>query len=131
MSAALWHLSCYSYLRCRWAGIRLLSDATTLGRSIMNRPILALLAGSSLLWTAGCATKSYVRNENAPLINKTNELDDITAKNTRDLRDVDTRAQKGIEDVNARSSAADQRATAAAQSADQAQNLANQAVNRV
>src|SRR5579872_6181570 len=97
----------------------------------MNRSILVLLAGASLLWTAGCTTKSYVRNQSAPVINKTNELDDITAKNSRDIRDVDSRAQKGISDVNERASAADQKATNAAQSADQAQTLATQAVNRV
>jgi len=97
----------------------------------MNRSLLVLLAGSSLLWSVGCTTKSYVRNQSAPIINKTNELDDITAQNTRDLHDVDSRAQKGINDVNTRASAADQRASAASQSAEQAQNLANQAVHRV
>ena len=42
-------------------------------------------------------TKNYVRNETTPLINKTNELDDLTAKNTKDIKDVDARAQAGIQ----------------------------------
>lgn len=98
----------------------------------MNRVLLvptgALIL--SMVFSVGCATKKYVRNQTAPLIDKTNELDDLAAKNTRDLRDVDARAQQGIRDVNAKSSAADQRALAAGKVADEAQGLANQASNR-
>ena len=38
---------------------------------------------------------SKVLHQTTPLINKTNELDDLTAKNTKDIRDVDSRAQAG------------------------------------
>ena len=62
---------------------------------------VALLA----LFTASCATKKYVRNEAAPVINKTNELDDLTAKNTRDIRDVDTHTQSHEEVFSRRSCA--------------------------
>lgn len=91
--------------------------------------VLALVIAASLL-SVGCATKKYVRNETAPTINKVNELDDLTAKNTRDIRDVDSRAQQGIQVVHAAAAAADQKALGAGQAADQAQNLANQASNR-
>ena len=97
----------------------------------MNRiSAFALVLAASLPFSVGCATKKYVRNEVAPTVNKVNELDDLTAKNTRDIRDVDSRAKQGIESVQSKAAAADQKAMAAGQSADQAQNLANQAANR-
>src|SRR6185437_10378067 len=79
----------------------------------------------------GCSTKKYVRNETAPIINKTNELDDLTAKNSRDIRDVDSRAQQGIAGVNSKTAAVDQKAMAAGQAADQAQQAANQTSSKV
>jgi len=99
----------------------------------MNIKLLSV-AGTvslSLLFSAGCTTKKYVRNETTPIINKTNELDDLTAKNTRDIRDVDARASKGIQDVQAKAAEADQKALAAGKSADDAQSLANQASTHV
>ena len=99
----------------------------------MNRKLLVLTGALSLsfVFSAGCSTKSYVRNQTTPIIDKTNELDDLTAKNSRDIRDTDARAQKGIQDVQAKAAAADQKALTAGQAADQAQGLANQATNRV
>jgi len=83
-----------------------------------------LLVATSLFFTVGCATKSYVRNQMTPTINRVNELDDLTAKNTRDIKDVDTRAQQGIEQT-------DQKAFAAGQAADKAGQNATQAQKRV
>ncbi len=98
----------------------------------MNRfSIWAALAAVSLPFTVGCTTKSYVRNEVTPTINKVNELDDLTAKNTHDIKEVDTRAQQGIQQVNSKAAAADQKALAAGQAADQANQNATQAGNRV
>ncbi len=88
--------------------------------------VAAIILAGSLAFT-GCATKKHVANQTAPLINKTNELDDLTAKTTRDIKDLDTRTQKSIMDVNAKSDAADQKASAARQQADQAQELASKA----
>lgn len=96
----------------------------------MNRAVLAIALAATLA-SVGCASKNYVRKETTPIINKTNELDDLTAKNSRDIKDVDTRAQQGIQSVQAKAAEVDQKAQAAGQQADQAQNLANQAVNRV
>ena len=95
----------------------------------MNRiPVAAaLILAGSLAFTTGCATKKSVALETAPLINKTNELDDLTAKTTRDIKDLDTRATKGIADVNTKADAADQKAAAARQSADAANELATKA----
>lgn len=97
----------------------------------MNRNIVATFAAFTMMFTAGCATKNYVTKEMTPLINKTNELDEITARNTRDIRDVDARAQKGISDVNTKSETANQKALAAGKVADEAQQTANQAVTGV
>jgi OOP family OmpA-OmpF porin len=95
------------------------------------KSLLVLVAGAAIVFNAGCATKKYVRNEAAPVINKTNELDDLTARNTKDIRDVDARAQRGIEGVNQKTAAADQKALAAGQAADQAQQAANQTNGKV
>jgi outer membrane protein OmpA-like peptidoglycan-associated protein len=97
----------------------------------MNRSLLVVIAGAAMIFNAGCATKKYVRNEAAPVINKTNELDDLTAKTTKDIRDVDTRAQEGIRGVDDKAAAADQKAMTAGQAADQAQQAASQTAGKV
>jgi len=97
----------------------------------MNRTSLVILLASSMAATVGCASKNYVRQETTPLINKTNELDDLTAKNTNAIKDVDARAQAGIQQVTAKASEVDQKAQAAADQAGQAQTQADNAVHRV
>ena len=62
----------------------------------MNRiSMVAVLIAGVMPFTVGCATKKYTREQAAPIINKTNELDDLTAKNSRDIKDTDRRAQAG------------------------------------
>src|SRR5437870_6355949 len=97
----------------------------------MTRTSLTLLLATSMVASVGCASKNYVRNETTPLINKTNELDDLTAKNTKDIKDVDARAQAGIQAVQTKATEVDQKALAAGQTADQAQTTANAATKRV
>jgi len=97
----------------------------------MNRISLTLMLAAALATSIGCTSKNYVRQQTTPLINKTNELDDLTAKNSRDIKDVDQRAQAGIQAVQARAAEVDQKALAAGQQADQAQTLANSASQRV
>jgi OOP family OmpA-OmpF porin len=97
----------------------------------MNRTLVALLAGASVIFSAGCSTKNYVRKEVTPIINKTNELDELTARNSREIRDVDSRAQQGIQGVNTKAAEADQKAQAAARQADEANNLATRAATGV
>jgi outer membrane protein OmpA-like peptidoglycan-associated protein len=92
--------------------------------------LFAVVAVFSIL-TVGCATKKYVRNQTEPTVNKVNELDTLTAKNTRDIKDVDTRAQQGIQQVNTKAAEADQKAMQAGQAADQANQAATQASTRV
>lgn len=97
----------------------------------MTRTSLVVLLAVSMAASVGCASKNYVRQETTPLINKTNELDDLTARNTRDLKDVDTRAQAGIQQVQAKATEVDQKAQSAGQQATQAQSSADNAVRRV
>jgi OmpA-OmpF porin, OOP family len=97
----------------------------------MNRTSLTVLLAVSMAASVGCASKNYVRQQTTPLINKTNELDDLTAKNSNDIKDVDARAQSGIQQVQAKAADVDQKAQAAGQQADQAQTLATNAVHRV
>ena len=98
----------------------------------MNRfTLIAALVAGSLPFTVGCATKNYVRNEVSPTVNKVNELDDLTAKNTHDIRDTDARAQQGIQQAKSQADTADQKALTAGQAADQANQNATQASHRV
>ena len=93
--------------------------------------LVVLLAGASMMFSSGCSSKNYVRQQTQPIIDKTNQLDDLTAKNNRDIHDVDTRAQQGIQGVNSKAAEADQKAIAAGQRADQAGTLAQQANQRI
>ncbi|MEP6644528.1 MAG: OmpA family protein [Acidobacteriaceae bacterium] len=97
----------------------------------MNRTSLITALAISLVASVGCSSKNYVRQQTTPLINKTNELDDLAAKNTREIKDVDSRAQAGIQQVQAKAAEVDQKAQAANQQAAQAQTLADNAVHRV
>jgi len=97
----------------------------------MNRTWLTVLLATSMLASVGCASKNYVRQQTTPLINKTNELDDLTAKNSKDIKDVDTRAQAGIQQVQAKAAEVNQKALAAGDQAQQAQTLADSATHRV
>ena len=96
----------------------------------MTRTSLPVLLAFTMA-TVGCASKNYVRQETTPLINKTNELDDLTAKNTNAIKEVDARAQAGIQQVNAKTAEVEQKAQSAAQQAGQAQTSADNAVHRV
>jgi len=84
-----------------------------------------------MLATVGCSSKNYVKSQTTPLINKTNELDDLTAKNTRDIKDVDARAQAAIQAVNAKTTEVEQKTQTATTNAQQAQQMADAANGRV
>src|ERR1039458_3922589 len=97
----------------------------------MNCTSLTIFLAVSMAASVGCTSKNYVKQQTTPLINKTNELDDMTAKNSKDIRDVDARAQAGIQAVNAKTADVEQKAQAANQSATSAQQMADAANNRV
>jgi len=93
--------------------------------------ILTLTLALAVAGSIGCTTKNYVRQQTTPLINKTNELDDMTAQNTKAIKDVDQRAQSGIQNAQSKANQADQNALAARDNADKAQMAANNASQRV
>jgi OOP family OmpA-OmpF porin len=97
----------------------------------MNRTSLIVLLAISMAAAVGCSSKNYVRQETTPLINKTNELDDLTAKNTNAIKDVDARAQAAIQQVTAKTTEVEQKAQAAGQQATEAQTSADNATHRV
>ena len=91
--------------------------------------VIGVLALAGLALSVGCATKKEVTRETSPVVNKVNELDDLTAQTTRDIRSTDARAQQGIQDAKNKAGEADQHALAAGQQADQAQQLASNTLN--
>src|ERR1700748_1327650 len=97
----------------------------------MNRTSLVICLAAGMMSTVGCVSKNYVKNQTTPLINKTNELDDLTAKNTRDIKDVDARAQAGIQAVNAKTADVEQKTQTPSQNATQAHQIADAANGRV
>jgi OmpA-OmpF porin, OOP family len=97
----------------------------------MTRTSLVICLAASMTATVGCTSKNYVKQQTTPLINKTNELDDLTAKNSKDIKDVDARVQSGLAAVNAKTADVEQKAQAAGQSATQAQQVADAANTRV
>jgi OOP family OmpA-OmpF porin len=97
----------------------------------MNRTSLTICLAASMVATVGCSSKNYVKQQTTPLINKTNELDDLTAKNSKDIKDVDARAQAAIAAVNAKTTEVETKTQTASQNAAQAQQTADAANGRV
>jgi outer membrane protein OmpA-like peptidoglycan-associated protein len=73
------------------------------------------------------ARKKWVNRQVAPVKDRLNELDQLTAKNANDIKDVDSRAQAGIHQAQTTADQANQQATQASAQAGQAQQLAQQA----
>ena len=88
------------------------------------------LAASLAAGAAGCATKVYVRNQTAPLVEHSDALEAKTAANNRQIHDVNDRAQAGIQQAQGAADAASQSARNAGQAAGDAQTEADNAVHR-
>ncbi|MGD0098616.1 MAG: OmpA family protein [Terracidiphilus sp.] len=71
-----------------------------------------------------------MRNETAPLIDHTNQLNDKTAANNRDIRDVDDRAMAGIKQAQGSADTANKNAQDASKAASDAQMAADNVVHR-
>jgi len=76
------------------------------------------------------ARKKWVRREVDPIRDRTNELDQLQAKNANDIKDVDRRAQAGINNAMMAANTADQHAADAANRANAAQTTATGADQR-
>ena len=51
------------------------------------------------------ARKKYVQRQTEPIRDRVNELDELTAANTKQIKDVDARAQQGIQLASAKATA--------------------------
>ena len=96
-----------------------------------RRSALAIAAATVVLVLgSGCSSKKYVRSQTAPLVQKTNELDDQTAANNRNLQNANDKATTGIAQAQQSANTANQNAQLATQAAGSAQQTAQEAVNR-
>jgi outer membrane protein OmpA-like peptidoglycan-associated protein len=77
------------------------------------------------------ARKNYVKRQTDPIRDRVNELDDLTASNSRNIKDTDARAQAGIKLVSDKADQADQHAVEAGNKATMAQQSAQQASTRI
>ena len=108
-------------------------QATTKGDKPMTRRLIASImsvASFAVLGATGCATKNYVRNQTAPIIQKTGELENETAENNRQIHNVDESAQAGIKQAQSTADTANQNAQNASSEAGQANTAANDVAQR-
>jgi outer membrane protein OmpA-like peptidoglycan-associated protein len=77
------------------------------------------------------ARKKYVQRQTQPIRDRVNELDELTAANSKMIKDTDARAQQGIQMASNKANEADQHAVDAGNKATQAQNTATQANTRL
>lgn len=77
------------------------------------------------------ARKKYVNRQLDPIRGRVNELDELTAKNSKMIADVDARATEGIRNAMSKASEADAHAVDAGTRADQAQQTAQTANTHV
>jgi outer membrane protein OmpA-like peptidoglycan-associated protein len=77
------------------------------------------------------ARKNYVKRQTEPIRDRINELDDLTAANSKSIRDTDSRAQAGIKMASDKANEADQHAIDAGNKASMAQQSAQQASTRI
>jgi outer membrane protein OmpA-like peptidoglycan-associated protein len=76
------------------------------------------------------ARKKWVKRQVDPIKDRTNELDQLQAKNSNDIKDVDARSQAGINKAMMAANTADQHAQDASNKANSAQTMANTASSR-
>src|SRR4030081_1177141 len=77
------------------------------------------------------ARTRYVQRQTDPIRDRVNELDDLTANNSKAIKDTDERAQKGIKLASDKANEADQHAMDAGNKATMAQQSAQQASTRI
>ncbi len=77
------------------------------------------------------ARKNYVKRQTEPIRDRVNELDELTAGNSKAIKDTDARAQAGIKLASDKADTADQHAVDAGNKATAAQQTAQQVTTRV
>jgi OOP family OmpA-OmpF porin len=96
----------------------------------MNLRMATGAAAIAFFAVTGCATKNWVNTQTAPIVDKTNNLEDRTADNNRNIKDVDARATAGILQAQNSANSANTNAQNAQQASGQAETAANDAVHR-
>jgi outer membrane protein OmpA-like peptidoglycan-associated protein len=98
------------------------------------KAVLAAACAAGIILMGGCATKKYVRNTEAPIQAKVDQVNDQTNKNTQaidqtngQVKDVDERAQRGISAAREQAQTGIQDAADAYKHAGDALDKANQA----
>jgi outer membrane protein OmpA-like peptidoglycan-associated protein len=114
---------------------------STTTQSTMNQPATDTATGKAPLqpetregfWgrVNPFARKKYVARQTQPIRDRINELDELTASNTKAIKDTDARAQQGIQLASAKANEADQHAIEAGNKATAAQQTAQQAHTRL
>ena len=82
--------------------------------------------GAVALVTHPFANKAYVKRQTAPIHDRLNELEQITAANGSKIKDIDTRTQQGIQLASKKTDEADQHAMDASSNAQKAQQAASE-----
>jgi outer membrane protein OmpA-like peptidoglycan-associated protein len=77
------------------------------------------------------ARKKYVNRQLDPVRGRVNELDELTAKNSKMITDVDARATEGVRNAMSKATEADTHAVDAGNRANQAQETAQSANTRI
>jgi outer membrane protein OmpA-like peptidoglycan-associated protein len=77
------------------------------------------------------ARKKYVQRQLNPIRDRMNELDQLTAANSKQIKDVDSRAQQGIQMASSKATEADNHAIDAGNKATQANQTATDANQRL
>jgi outer membrane protein OmpA-like peptidoglycan-associated protein len=77
------------------------------------------------------ARKKYVQRQMQPIRDRMNELDELTATNSKNIKDVDSRAQAGIQQASQKADIADQHAVDAGNRAQAAQQTITTANTRL
>jgi OOP family OmpA-OmpF porin len=91
---------------------------------------MGLAVGLAAMGATGCATKNWVHNQTAPLVEHTGQLEDKTAANNNAIRDVDDRALAGVNRAQGAADAATRNAQDAAKAAGDAETSADNVVHR-
>src|SRR5690348_6559858 len=77
------------------------------------------------------ARKKYVQRQMSPIRDRMNELDELTATNSKNLKDVESRGEEGIRQASCNADLADQHAVDAGNRAQQAQRSSQLASTRL
>ena len=107
------------------------SDSSSTGNATGKAPLAAPSREGFWGRVNPFARKKYVQRQTEPIRDRVNELDELTAGNTKQIKDVDSRATAGIKLASDKANEADQHAVDAGNKATAAQQSAQQVTSRV